>query len=140
MNGLLFLARAFFLFVVLVSFVQAKGRSPDDDGKDPFPDYNRLEFQHTAPPPETPSKAAPDSNVPAVPAPGTKSPITPSTPVPAAPLPFVSPVLHSTETAPGEDLSHPRPPPAALPNNDPSEPDLPGARLHRRPDIAPLRA
>jgi len=65
--------------------VMAKGRRPDDDDSDRFPDYNRLEMHpkpkdEQAPPPAVSDKPVPNAAAPAVNAP--LSPVDDTTPLP----------------------------------------------------------
>ena len=93
-----------FLWLAGATLVQAKGRRPEED-KDSFPDYNRLDIQHTKPPSpavQTPPKAD-------------------KTPVVAVP------VTRTAPAAANSDLDTPKPPPTAVPMNrgDDTEPSLP---------------
>ena len=77
---------------------QARGRRPDP--KDDFPDYNRLELR----------KKQPD--IPAdQPAPG--------------PTPVLNPPINIPLNTPAGQDEKPKPPPAAVPTQDGSEPTLP---------------
>lgn len=90
------------LIFSLAVLASASGRRGDDDDDKPdrFPDYNQLEIHHMAPPPP---ESAPATNVP-------------------PPMPIVPP---PPPAGPGEDLTHPKPPPNVVPKPDDSEPDLP---------------
>jgi hypothetical protein len=77
---------------------QARGRRPDP--KDDFPDYNRLELR----------KKQPD-----IPA---------DQPVPA-PAHILNPPINTLLNIPASQDEKPKPPPAAIPTQDGSEPTLP---------------
>jgi hypothetical protein len=83
----------------------AKGRRPsEDEDKDNYPDYNRLEMH-----PQPKNSQVSSSS-------------TEKSPVPA----FVPPALNTPANAPAEDDSAPKAPPKAVPvPDDSSEPPLP---------------
>ncbi len=103
---LLFALTGFFIAASLVP-AYAKGRKPDDEEDDKFPDYNRVEMhpkrKDTLPPPETDQPAPPPTSKPSL-----------NTPLNFSP----------------EDDDKPKPPPAAVPvPAGASEPPMPDDML-----------
>jgi hypothetical protein len=97
------------LFGIFTPSLHARGRQPEDNDVDKFPDYNRLEMH---PKPKNPQMPAPDNS--SVPVP----PISrPSLNTPANPLP-------------SDEEAAPKPPPTAVPLPDgASEPPMPDDML-----------
>jgi hypothetical protein len=99
--------RSRFLIVLLAmtccSIAMANGRRPDDEEKDNFPDYNRMDVHKRVPDAPPPISDQPPTNVPAAP-----------------------PALNSPMNAPPSDEDTPKAPPKAVPLPDgASEPPLP---------------
>jgi hypothetical protein len=82
---------------------QAFGRRPSP--QDDFPDYNRLELHK-------------------------KQPDIPAEPPAPAPAPIVSPPINMPLNTPAIQEDKPKPPPAAIPTQDGSEPTLPDDMLN----------
>jgi hypothetical protein len=83
---------------LVVSIVNAMGRKPDDEEKDSFPDYNRMEM-HTKPAnPQPPPPSEPEKPAAPPPMPSLNTPVNaasdvdaaPHAPPPAVPLPAES--------------------------------------------------